>query len=251
MAWLGTVLASHRYIVAPVNHPGNNGYDRYTPQGFSTSWERARDLSTVIDKMLVDSVFCARIDPRRMGAAGSLGGYTTIEIASGITNPAAFKAFCNSPGADSICKSPPEFPDLVGQYDRLSRTDPDFQQALAHAGDSYRDEHIRAVFAMAPALGPAFAAAALTGSRFRSRSWPAPTIKMFRLRPTPPVLRRAYSGSKAHHPARGCWPLRLLGYMHGSGPQIFADPLRRCTRSRRDSCQSVEPRRWFFAENLK
>jgi len=162
MAWLGTVLASHGYIAAAVNHPGNNAYDGYTPQGFLTWWERARDLSTVIDKMLADSMFGARIDSGRIGAAGfSLGGYTMIEMAGGITDPAAFKAFCNSPLADAICKSPPEFPDLVRQYDRLTKTDPVFQHALAQASDSYRDSRVRAVFAMAPALGPAFTAASL------------------------------------------------------------------------------------------
>jgi predicted dienelactone hydrolase len=162
MAWLGTMLASHGYIAAAVNHPGNNAYDGYTPQGFSTWWERARDLTTVIDRMLADPLFEARIDAGRIGAAGfSLGGYTMIEIAGGITDPAAFKAFCSSPRADGICKSPPEFPDLVEQYNRLANSDPDFQQALAHAGDSYRDPRVRAVFAMAPALGPAFTAASL------------------------------------------------------------------------------------------
>lgn len=50
---------------------------------------------------------------------------------------------------------------MVEQYNRLAKTDPDFQQALAHAGDSYRDPRVRAVFAMAPALGPAFTAASL------------------------------------------------------------------------------------------
>jgi predicted dienelactone hydrolase len=162
MAWLGTVLASHGYIAAAVNHPGNNGYDGYTPQGFSTWWERARDLSVVIDKMLADSVFGTRIDPGRIGAAGfSLGGYTMIEIAGGITDPSAFRAFCSSARADGICKSPPEFPDLLEQYDRLTKTDPDFQRALSHASDSYRDPRVRAVFAMAPALGPAFTGASL------------------------------------------------------------------------------------------
>jgi predicted dienelactone hydrolase len=57
MAWLGPELAAHGYIAAAVNHPGNNGTEAYTALGFSTWWERARDLSTVIDKMLADSTF--------------------------------------------------------------------------------------------------------------------------------------------------------------------------------------------------
>jgi predicted dienelactone hydrolase len=97
------------------------------------------------------------IDVRRIGAAGfSLGGYTMIEIAGGITAPAEFKHFCESPKADGICTSPPEFPTLLEDFDRLSRTDFEFQNALRHASDSYRDPRVRAVLAMAPALGPAF-----------------------------------------------------------------------------------------------
>ncbi|MFI5174592.1 MAG: alpha/beta hydrolase family protein [Terriglobia bacterium] len=162
MVWLGSVLAAHGFIAAAVNHPGNNAVETYTAQGFSTWWERARDLSTLIDNLLADSTFGSRIDPVRIGAAGfSLGGYTMIEIAGGITELAAFTEFCKSARADGICKSPPEFPDLFEESDRLSRIDPEFQAALRHASDSYRDPRVRAVFAIAPAAGPAFRPASL------------------------------------------------------------------------------------------
>jgi platelet-activating factor acetylhydrolase isoform II len=87
LAWFGTALAARGYIVAGVNHPGNNAAEPYTVEGFSTWWERARDLSEVVDALLKDSTFGARIDANRIGAAGfSLGGYTMIEIAGGITD---------------------------------------------------------------------------------------------------------------------------------------------------------------------
>ncbi len=163
MAWLGTALAAQGYVAVAVNHPGNNATEAYTALGFSTWWERARDLSVAIDSMLADPRFGARIDPKRIGAAGfSLGGYTMIEIAGGITDPKAFMAFCASPSADLICKSPPEFPTLIEDFVRLSNTDAEFQAALGHASDSFRDTRVRAVFAMAPAIGPAFRAASLT-----------------------------------------------------------------------------------------
>lgn len=162
VAWFGAALASHGYIVAAVNHPGNNATEPYSARGFATWWERARDLSTVIDFLLADERFGGRIDDARIGAAGfSLGGYTMIEIAGGLTDPNAFRAFCASPQKDGICKSPPEFPTLFEDFEKLSRSDPEFQAALRHAGDSYRDPRVRAVFAMAPALGPAFPAAGL------------------------------------------------------------------------------------------
>jgi len=162
MAWIGEALAARGYIVTGVNHPGNNATEAYTAQGFSTWWERAKDLSVGIDAMLADATFGSHIDARSIGATGfSLGGYTMIEIAGGISEPAAFRQFCTSPQADNICKSPPEFPTLLEDFDRLSKTDPEFQAALKHAADSYRDPRVRAVFAMAPALGPAFPRAGL------------------------------------------------------------------------------------------
>jgi predicted dienelactone hydrolase len=162
MAWLGTTLAARGYIAAAVNHPGNNGYDGYTPQGFAIWWERARDLSMLIDQMLADATFGPRIDRERIGAAGfSLGGYTMIEIAGGITDRSQLQAFCDSPRADAMCKPPLEFPSVVEQYPELSRSDPEFQEALRHASDSYRDIRVRAVFAIAPAFGPAFSPASL------------------------------------------------------------------------------------------
>jgi predicted dienelactone hydrolase len=159
VGWLGAALAKRGYIVAGVNHPGNNATEAYTVEGFSTWWERARDLSTVLDFLLADSTLSGRIDQHRIGAAGfSLGGYTMIEIAGGITEPAAFLDFCASPRADNICKSPPEFPTLVEDFQKLSKSNPEF---LQHASDSYRDPRVRAVFALAPALGPAFRPASL------------------------------------------------------------------------------------------
>lgn len=157
MAWLGTALAAQGYIAVAVNHPGNNATEPYTAEGFSTWWERARDLTVVIDSMLADNTFGSHIDSDRIGAAGfSLGGYAMIEIAGGVTDVKAFKEFCASSHADNICKSPAEFPNLVEDFDNLSKTNADFQAALRHAGDVYRDSRVRAVFAMAPALGPAF-----------------------------------------------------------------------------------------------
>jgi predicted dienelactone hydrolase len=159
LAWFGAALAAHGYIVAGVNHPGNNAAEAYTVEGFSTWWERAHDLSEVIEAILKDSTFGSRIDSTRVGAAGfSLGGYAMIEIAGGITDPATFIDFCASPKADGTCSSPPEFPTLIEDFRKLAKEKPEF---LRHATDSYRDARVRTVFAMAPALGPAFRLASL------------------------------------------------------------------------------------------
>jgi predicted dienelactone hydrolase len=157
MAWIATSLASHGFIVAAVNHPGNNSLEPYTLQGAILWWKRAADLSAVLNLMLADSAFGPRIDPNRVGAAGfSLGGFTVIEIAGGIGEFSRLQDFCKSPRADGTCTDPPEFPGLFAKASALAQSDPVVQGALREGDNSHRDPRIRAIFAMAPALGPAF-----------------------------------------------------------------------------------------------
>jgi predicted dienelactone hydrolase len=156
MAWLARALASRGDIVAAVNHPGNNALEEYTAEGFLLWWERARDLTTVIDGLLRHREFERLIDRNRIGAAGfSLGGYTVIEIAGGRTDPARFREFCRSAEAEG-CVDPPEFPNLFARWAELEATNEPFRRAVSQSGDSNRDSRVRAVFAIAPALGPAF-----------------------------------------------------------------------------------------------
>jgi predicted dienelactone hydrolase len=157
LAWFAGALAAQGYIVAGVNHPGNNATEPYRVQGFMLWWQRAKDLRRVLDGMLADPEFGPRIDRQRIGAAGfSLGGYTMMALAGGITSMARFEAFCQERQGQGSCKMPPEFPDLRERSQALAKSDKDYATALGESSKSYRDPRIRAVFAMAPALGPAF-----------------------------------------------------------------------------------------------
>lgn len=143
-------------MAQPRPHPGNNALEDYTAEGFLLWWERARDLTTVLDRLLEDGTFGPRIDRRRIGAAGfSLGGYTVLEIAGGRTDPARLQAFCRSVDARG-CADPPEFPTLFVRWSELTASSEPFRRSLRQAGRSYRDRRIRSVLAIAPALGPAF-----------------------------------------------------------------------------------------------
>ncbi|ABF39805.1 putative lipoprotein signal peptide [Candidatus Koribacter versatilis Ellin345] len=155
MAWLGTYLAARGYIAVAVNHPGNNAATGYTPQGFAEGWERAKDISTVIDGMLRDQRFGTKIDPDRIGAAGfSYGGFTMMELAGATADFKGLLAWCQAPENHNAC-SPPEMPDLIDKFTKM-QNQPEIKAALDHAGDSYRDPRIRAVFAIAPAIARAF-----------------------------------------------------------------------------------------------
>ncbi|WP_322015705.1 peptidase [Paraburkholderia sp. J12] len=157
--WLAADLAAHGYIVAGVNHPGNNALEPLTREGFLLWWERATDVSEALDALLADPVFGPRIDASRIGAMGfSLGGYTVLELAGARTRLAAFEAFCRSREADAIC-TPPEANRRADSTSLMAPPTPAMAESMAHSGDSYRDPRIKAVFAIAPALGEAFDAA--------------------------------------------------------------------------------------------
>jgi predicted dienelactone hydrolase len=159
MAWLGEALAKQGYIAAAVNHPGNNATEPYTVEGFALRWERTRDLSEVITGMLADSEFGSHIDPNRIGAAGfSLGGYTMIEVACGVSDARGTVHYCDTNRVDDLPVNPEEYPTLVEDFRKLIREHP---EVLERPAESFRDSRVRSIFAMAPALGPAFPAAAL------------------------------------------------------------------------------------------
>lgn len=162
MMWLGRHLAAHGYIVAAVNHHGNTAAEEeYTPQGFALWWERTQDLSATLDRLLADPAFGSRIDTSRIGAAGfSLGGYTVLSLAGGLTDVQAYEAFCNGPDRDATCEPQTEFPDAIEAFRRM-KDDPQVQRSLARHHVSFRDPRVRAVFAIAPALGGAFTDAGL------------------------------------------------------------------------------------------
>jgi predicted dienelactone hydrolase len=162
LAWLGTALAAHGFVAAAINHPGNNGLEDTTAESYSLMWLRAVDLSAVIDALLDDKTFGSRIDPARIGAAGhSFGGYTVIAVAGGIADPARLQAFCGSGAADALCTSSPQASKMRQESSARLNSDPDFRQRYDRAGNSYRDERVRAVFAMAPGPGPVFVAESL------------------------------------------------------------------------------------------
>ncbi|MEZ4701140.1 MAG: prolyl oligopeptidase family serine peptidase [Rhodothermales bacterium] len=163
LSWLAEELASNGYLVAAVSHHGNTGAEpAYALQGFMLWWERARDISMVIDRLLADARFGPRIDTTRIGAAGfSLGGYTVLEIAGARTDRLAWERFCEQAGADPSCVLPPEAPFTRAQAESLVVHDPVVQRSIARSGDSYLDGRVKAVYAMAPVLGPAYEPASL------------------------------------------------------------------------------------------
>lgn len=152
MRWFGYYLASRGYISVIINHNGTDEEERKTGI-LSISdfcmWERPRDVSAVLDKMLKDPEFSDRIDTGRIGCAGfSLGGATAIWVAGGILDVEELGR--NEP------KAPPVFQESINRLIELEKTDSIIIKSARHSSDSFKDSRIKAVFALAPAIGQGF-----------------------------------------------------------------------------------------------
>ena len=153
MAWLGTALARAGYIAAAVNHPGNNALEPYTAEGFVLWWERATDLSEVIDGMLADPEFGPRIGRDRIGAAGfSIGGYTVLALGGARADISVIIDLCKKQPDAAVCHVP-EMKEMGTPEQMLAAVRKTSGVSLARSDESYRDARVHAIFAIAPAMG--------------------------------------------------------------------------------------------------
>lgn len=161
MRWLGYYLASKGYIAVAINHNGTDEEERKTGI-LSISdfcmWERPKDVSAILDKMLKDPVFSHKIDTNHIAAAGfSLGGTTAIWVAGSVLNTEELAR--NEP------EPPPVFRASIDRLVELKKTDSIIINSSRHSADSFRDNRIKAVFALAPAIGQGFTQESLKNIR--------------------------------------------------------------------------------------
>jgi predicted dienelactone hydrolase len=164
LAWLCAGLAARGFIVAAVDHPGNNALEPPTVAGTSLYWLRAEDLSRVISGVLAIPRFGKRIDTARIGAAGeSLGGYTVLEIAGARTDSLLLDFYCAHKPRTPVCtgEASPAIPGLKAKAHALALADAEYRAAVASGTDSHRDPRVKAVFSIEPAEGPAIIPASL------------------------------------------------------------------------------------------
>jgi predicted dienelactone hydrolase len=169
MMWLARRLAAKGYIVAAVDHHGNTAAEaRYDARGFRMPWERARDVSALIDSLLADPDFAPLIDANRIFGAGySLGGYTMAALAGGETSLSHLADFCNSRERDATCDGQPEFPDAEKIFNGMLEDDPSLRVRAAEHSRSFADPRIKSFVLIAPAPAQAFTDDSLlkTGAR--------------------------------------------------------------------------------------
>ena len=158
MMWLGRELAAEGYIVAAVDHHGNTAAEEsFDPRGFRMPWERARDMSAVLDSLLGDQNWGPHIDKERIGAAGfSLGGYTVTALIGGKADFDKFQAFCESKFRDATCEEQSENPNAAAEFQAMIDSNPALARRMADAGNDFSDSRFRAAMTFAPALAQVF-----------------------------------------------------------------------------------------------
>ena len=144
--WLAKPLNDAGFLVASVDHPGNSYNDEYLVEGFAFAWERARDVTLLIDH-LVDE---RDIDIRRIGAAGfSFGGYTVTALLGGKIDAHIMDAMFQG---HILAPDVPEFPDLIKTL-RTKYSDAELTSFVEFGARSMTDTRVRAGILLAPAIG--------------------------------------------------------------------------------------------------
>jgi predicted dienelactone hydrolase len=147
LEWLARDLAQRGFIAIGVDHHGNTASEPYRAEGFLCWWERARDLSVLLDLIEASGPFARRVDMDRVFVAGySLGGATAAALLGAVTETSRFQA--SSSSKDN--SGPREFPGLADHLPGLIERSAIFRESWARMRDDYRDPRIRAALLMAP-----------------------------------------------------------------------------------------------------
>lgn len=157
MGWFGTALARAGYVVAAVDHPGNNGVDPMTDAGSILMWNRADDLAAALAAVLADPALAPHVDADRLGLVGySAGGFTALVAAGARPDMGRLVAFCKASPKDGVCVPQAENPEMTFERRMAAVATPELAPWVAKSAEDRRIPNVRAVFVMAPAIVQAF-----------------------------------------------------------------------------------------------
>lgn len=157
IAWLCQRLATAGFVAAAVNHHGSTAAEAggLTLPGALLWWERATDISRVLDRLLADPVFGDRIDSSRISVAGfSIGAYSALAAAGARLQIDRWRPYCAGNPGSSLCRVPPEARFHIDEVWSFLDNDPVALESFTRADLDYRDPRVRAIAAIAPVAVP-------------------------------------------------------------------------------------------------
>lgn len=154
ISWLSSGLAQNDMMVLAMNHPGSTSGDS-SPRRSIKVWERARDLTALLDAFLADNPLAKNVDHGRIYSMGfSLGGLTALHLAGLRTDKQAYVNYCDTFGeAAQDCLF---FKKGGVDFDGLPKSE--FNSVL-------RDDRISAAIAIEPGMSYAFQKQTVEGNK--------------------------------------------------------------------------------------
>ena len=147
--WLTEALVENGFAVLALNHPFNTARNN-TPKGVFRIWDRPKDVSRLLDNIQNNQTEASKFDSNRIGIAGfSAGAYTGLALVGATIDLHKQQEFCEQSRIDPVCV----LLDKEMFQDNMN----------ADANESFKDERIKAVYAMAPAMGTAARISSLQG----------------------------------------------------------------------------------------
>lgn len=152
--WLARRLVADGWVVIGANHHGNTTVEPFLPEGFLAWWERARDLTLLLDWLAGQSFLAGRLDLSRVATIGfSLGTHSALALLGARTDMAQYRTWALAQPEEMtiVRRGPREFPDLADQLDGLLTGNPVFRASWDRQGLDYRDARVNAATLYAPA----------------------------------------------------------------------------------------------------
>lgn len=148
---LATWLAGHGYVVAAIDHAGDDFRDASLDGRPEVLGGRPRQVSATIDLLLRDPRWKALVDPDRIGVAGfSNGGYTALLLVGAKPRIGRFVDYCERLPSDKLCQGAEAYRAEAAKQGRtLDQLFEDMQSQLTRWGQT-ADPRVKAAFAMAP-----------------------------------------------------------------------------------------------------
>lgn len=147
MDWLAHRLARCGYVVLAINHHGHTGSEKaYRAEGFLCMWERASDLTALLDEPSWRSALGGVIADHAAVAGFSAGAYTAMLLVGARVSYSQFEP--DNPVKSPI-RGPREFPALVDELDTLLGNKR-FRESWDRRRDAFEDGRFHRACAIAP-----------------------------------------------------------------------------------------------------